>query len=53
MDNTCQPSENCRSIFKNGEVPTAEAYTKVWIDLINALEKRKALECGGYREMEE
>lgn len=44
MDNASQSSPNCRSFFKNGRAPTAEEYTRVWIKLINEIEKRKAIE---------
>lgn len=43
MDNTSQAAKNCRSFFKNGRLPTTEEYTRVWIKLINEMEKRKAV----------
>ena len=41
MDNTSQPANHCRSFFINGRIPTVEEYTRVWIKLINEMEKRK------------
>lgn len=43
MDNISRPTDNCRSFFKNGRPPTVEEFTKVWIKLINEMEKRKAV----------
>ena len=37
-----QPSGAVINIFKNGRMPTKEEYTKVWIDLINKIEREKA-----------
>lgn len=35
--NTC-----CKSVFQNGRSkPTCEHFTKVWIDLINGIERSK------------
>lgn len=48
MDITSQPSADCRSFFKNGRLPTVEEYTRVWIKLINEIEKRKYV--GGLRK---
>ncbi len=32
----------CKSVFKNGRSePTCEHFTKVWIDMINGIERRK------------
>lgn len=33
--------ENVTNIFKDGCKPTKEAYTKLWIDLINRLERSR------------
>jgi len=35
-------NENCTSVFKNGTL-TKEDYTKVWIELITVLERRKSV----------
>lgn len=37
-----QPSSSVTNIFKNGRMPTKEEYTKIWIDLINKIEREKA-----------
>ena len=37
-----QPGDVVKNVFKNGRVPTKEEYTKVWIDLINKIEREKA-----------
>ena len=37
-----QPSGTVKNVFKNGRMPTKEEYTKVWIDLINKIEREKA-----------
>ena len=37
-----QPSISVTNIFKNGRMPTKEEYTKIWIDLINKIEREKA-----------
>lgn len=31
-----------KNVFKNGRMPTREAYTKAWIDMINHIERLKA-----------
>lgn len=36
------PSDAVKNIFKNGRIPTKEEYTKIWIDLINNIEREKA-----------
>lgn len=34
----------CTNVFKNGDpAPTSDAFTKVWINLINQMEKNKAI----------
>ena len=34
----------CTNIFKNGDpAPASDAFTKVWINLINQMEKSKAI----------
>ena len=30
------------NVFKNGRLPTKEEYTKIWIDMINHIERIKA-----------
>ena len=35
-------NENCTSVFKNG-ILTKEEYTKIWIELISTLERRKSV----------
>ena len=37
-----QHSAAVTNIFINGRMPTKEEYTKVWIDLINKIEREKA-----------
>ena len=37
-----QPCNAVKNVFKNGRMPTKEEYTKVWIDLINKIEREKA-----------
>ncbi len=35
-------NEFVKNIFKNGRKPTKEEFTKVWIDMINYIERLKA-----------
>ena len=42
MEEMKPPSGAVTNIFKNGRMPTKEEYTKIWIDLINKLEREKA-----------
>jgi len=38
-----EPTIVCRSVFKSGENTTSkEAFTKMWIELINKLERSKS-----------
>ena len=37
-----QPGNAVKNVYKNGRMPTKEEYTKVWIDLINKIEREKA-----------
>ncbi len=30
------------NVFKNGQMPTREEYTKIWIDMVNRMERLKA-----------
>ena len=34
--------KNCKSVFKNG-ILTKEDYTKIWIELISVLERKKSV----------
>ena len=36
-----QLGDAVKNVFKNGRIPTKEEYTKVWIDLINKIEREK------------
>ena len=36
------PMDGCRSFFASGDI-TSETYTRVWINLINQMEKRKSV----------
>ena len=42
MEKSNVPNDAVKNIFKNGRMPTKEEYTKVWIDLINKIEREKA-----------
>lgn len=35
-------SDSVTNVFKNGRMPTKEEYTKLWIKLINQIEREKA-----------
>ena len=37
-----QPGNAVKNIFKNGRMPTKEEYTKLWIKIINQIEREKA-----------
>ena len=37
-----QLGDAVKNVFKNRRIPTKEEYTKVWIDLINKIEREKA-----------
>ena len=37
-----QPGDAVKNVFQNGRLPTKEEYTKVWIDLINKIEREQA-----------
>lgn len=41
MNDTLKTQEAYRNIFKNGRMPTREEYTRVWIQLINHMERLK------------
>ena len=38
-----QPEDAVRNIFKNGMMPTKEEYTKLWIKIINEIEREKSV----------
>lgn len=45
--NNCAIASNCKSIFKSGENKlTPEYYTRIWIALINQVERNKQLLAG-------
>ena len=41
MDNSKELQESCKSVFREETGITKEKFTKVWIELINRLEKNK------------
>ena len=41
-ENHDKQSKNCTSVFKN-EILTKEDYTRIWIELISTLERRKSV----------
>ena len=44
MANTNTNSNICRIVFKSGESTTSKnQFTKIWIELINKIEKNKAV----------
>ena len=44
MANNKQPQAACKSVFKSGENTTSKSqFTKMWIELINRLEKNKGV----------
>lgn len=42
MEEKTVPNGSVKNVFKNGRKPTKEEYTKVWIDMINHIERLKA-----------
>lgn len=47
MDQAIPASSACRSVFRGGtEAPTAEAYTQLWITLIDQIERDKQVLSG-------
>ena len=42
MDEKNVPSESVTNVFKNGRMPTKEEYTKIWIEMINHIERLNA-----------
>lgn len=41
MDVKKVASDSTKNVFKNGNMPTREAYTKFWIKMINQIERGK------------
>ncbi len=41
-EDQCIATESVKSVFKNGRKPTKEEFTKVWIDMINHIERLKS-----------
>lgn len=37
-----QSSDVVKNIFKNGRMPTKDEYTKLWVKMINQIERDKA-----------
>lgn len=37
----CQ-TNSVTNVFRNGRMPTKEEYTRIWIDMINHIERLKA-----------
>ena len=42
MEEKKQPNNAVNSVFKNGTMPTQEEYTRLWIKMINQIERAKA-----------
>lgn len=42
MEEKTVPTDTVKNVFKNGRKPTKEEYTKIWIDMINHIERLKA-----------
>lgn len=42
MEEKTVSNNSVKNVFKNGRTPTKEEYTKVWIDMINRIERQKA-----------
>ena len=42
MEQVSKPHSDCKNVFKHGRPPTKEEYTRLWIDLINQIERLKA-----------
>ena len=42
MEEKTMDTGGVKNIFKNGQMPTTEEYTKFWIDMINHIERLKA-----------
>ncbi len=47
MDRLSPPSPSCRSVFREPDKPlTAEGYTKLWVQLIQQMERSSAAAAG-------
>ena len=42
MEEKTMDTGGVKNVFKNDQMPTREAYTKFWIDMINHIERLKA-----------
>lgn len=42
LEEKTAPTGEVTNVFKNGRLPTKEEYTKIWIDMINRIERQKA-----------
>ena len=42
MEEKEQPNNAVKNVFKNGRKPTREEYTRLWIKMINQIERAKA-----------
>lgn len=42
MEEKTVPNGPVTNVFKNGRMPTREEYTRIWIDMINRIERLKA-----------
>jgi preprotein translocase subunit Sss1 len=42
MEEKKNPNTAVKNVFKNGRMPTKEEYTKLWIKMINQIEREKA-----------
>lgn len=42
MEEKSVPNGAVKNVFRNGRAPTKEEYTKIWIDMINHIERLKA-----------
>ena len=42
MEEKTVPTNGVKNVFKNCRKPTKDEYTKVWIDMINHIERLKA-----------
>lgn len=43
MEDTDKNQIICKSVFKSGEKTTSREFTKKWIEMINRIEKNKAI----------
>ena len=42
MEEKMMDTGGVKNVFKNGQMPTKEEYTRFWIDMINHIERLKA-----------